>query len=130
MRTCEASEDQIQIAFVEWLRLNKIFHWHTPNGGRRHIHEAVKFKKMGVQSGIPDIFIPQANRYHHGLFIELKTSTGKLTANQKQWIEILIDEGYCAVVCYGLDQAIELVNRYKAQNFTKFHSVLNQIYNV
>ena len=49
---------------------------------------------------------------YHGLFIELKTSTGRLADVQAQWIKKLNEQNYLAVVCYGLDDAMDVVRKY------------------
>lgn len=90
------SEDKIQIAIFEELRIRKVeflsmegnritmaslFH-HSPNGGervskisakgRRYSPEGAKLERMGVKAGFPDIFIFAAKNGYHGLFVELK----------------------------------------------------------
>lgn len=91
-----ASEDQIQKAIFESLRIMKVdilsvtgnrlsmaslLH-HSPNGGKRaskisaagkrYSPEGAKLKSMGTKSGFPDLFIFAAKCGYHGLFVELK----------------------------------------------------------
>jgi len=54
----ESSEDAIQIQVMQWAQLVKhngrpLFDYihHSPNGGKRHIATAKRFKKMGVKAG-------------------------------------------------------------------------------
>lgn len=86
--------------------------WHTPNGGSRNKIEAAKFKRLGVLAGVPDIFIPSPKKGKNGLFIEIKTEKGKLSKSQKDIITRLNGIGYEAVVCYGLDEAINKTKDY------------------
>lgn len=86
---------------------------HIPNGGKRSKSEAARFKAQGVKAGVPDIFLPCARGGYHGLYIELKhTKGGKLSAAQKEWIDALRGRGYKVIVCYGFDEAREVIINY------------------
>lgn len=86
---------------------------HIPNGGKRSKSEAARFKAQGVKAGVPDIFLPCARGSYHGLYIELKrTKGGKLSAAQKEWIDALRGQGYKVIVCYGFDEAREVIINY------------------
>lgn len=107
-------EENLQIACVRWFRYqypNIIIH-HSPNGGLRNAIEASKFKGMGVTAGFPDLFIPVPNKKSHGLFIELKSSTGKLSEKQADIIQRLVNSGYTVVVVNKLEFFIKFVNDY------------------
>ena len=87
--------------------------FHIPNGGKRSITEATRFKAEGVKAGVPDIFLPVPRGGYHGLFIELKRTRGAhVSDNQKQWIEDLRQQGYLAVVCRGWVSASECIMLY------------------
>jgi len=81
--------------------------------------EAVKFKREGVSAGVPDLCIPKAKKPYHGLYIELKrTSKARVSKSQKEWIDYLNLEGYKAVVCYGFDETVEVIEKYlKGEDF-------------
>lgn len=116
----ELSEDQIQIQIMEWSKCIKhngrpLFDYihHSPNGGKRHIATATRFKKMGVKAGYPDLIIDISRGGWHGLRIELKKEKGgSVSAVQKERIAMLADEGYRAVVCKGFDSAIKEITDY------------------
>ena len=62
---------------------------------------------------MPDICIPVPNSKYHGLYIEMKRKKGgRVSQKQKEWIERLNRLGYLAVVCYGADEAIKVVEEY------------------
>jgi VRR-NUC domain len=84
----------------------------VPNGGKRNLIEAARLKKEGVRSGVPDIFLALPNTQSHGLFIELKSKTGRLTKEQKDYLELLQKSGYCAQVCFGWEQAKAVIIDY------------------
>jgi hypothetical protein len=63
-------------------------------------------------AGVPDMFLAVSIAPHHGLYIELKTQTGKVAANQKRWQKALRLQGYASEICYGADGAIETLRQY------------------
>lgn len=62
---------------------------------------AKKLKAEGVKPGVPDLFVP-----HWRLWIEMKrTKGGRLSAEQKDWIEYLECIGYSVIVANGATEA-------------------------
>ncbi len=112
------SEHQEQCLIFEWAYLNRMKHpelnlmFAIPNGSNKSITQAVKFKREGLKSGVPDIFLPHAVTPFHGLFIELKAKGGKLSEGQKQWLQNLKSQGYFATVCIGSSSAISTLKKY------------------
>ena len=86
--------------------------FHIPNGGYRNTAEAVHFKRMGVKPGVPDLFLPCPTNGYHGLWIEMKSQTGRPTALQTEWLEWLKEQGYAAYVCKGAEAAINCLKLY------------------
>lgn len=82
------------------------------NGVRLSIGQAMKAKRAGMKKGYPDIFLPVARGKYHGLFIELKIKGGYPTKEQKWWIDKLNKEGYKACVCYGFEEAKNVILNY------------------
>jgi hypothetical protein len=110
--TCD-TEDKEQTKLAVWLDKNHILYFAIANGGSRHVLEAMKLKRTGVKSGVPDICVPVPSGIFHGLYIEMKRiQGGVLSANQKDWIEKLRSNGYCAEVAYGFEDAKSVVRRY------------------
>jgi hypothetical protein len=106
-------EEQEQINFVTWLEKNNIVHFAIPNGGKRNLLEAFKFKRCGVKSGIPDVCIPIASQPYHGLYIELKrVRGGVISESQKEWQEKLRKNGYCCEIAKGSEEAKSIVRNY------------------
>lgn len=109
------TEDQEQEALCAWMTLKKIKFFAIPNGGSRHVAEAVKLKRCGVKRGVPDLCIPIPSGSYHGLFLELKrVSGGKVTAEQVDWLQFLRLQGYYAEIAYGFDEAKQIVTDYLA----------------
>lgn len=109
------SEAEEQMAVVKWAELMSHKHhclkfmYHTPNGGSRNIAEAANLKRMGVKAGVPDLCLPYPSGKYHGLYIEMKTDTGRQTAAQREYLSWLNQAGYKAVVCHGAEEAIEVI---------------------
>lgn len=115
-------EDVIQQNIIKWAdwqsyhgnKLSDYLH-HSPNGGKRDIATAQKFKTMGTKAGFPDLFLFIPNGEYHGLFIELKTSKGKVSKKQQTMMDKLNAMGYLAVVCYGYHEAVNQIKSYLNQ---------------
>ncbi len=109
-------EDSLQMQCVAWFgwqfpTLRRLLH-HSPNGGRRDAREGARFKQMGVQAGFPDLLLLVASGGKHGLFIELKSRTGKQSAFQKEYQELVESQGYGYEVVRTLQQFISVVRNY------------------
>lgn len=106
----EAEEQAVVIEFCDLMRLPAI---HIANEGRRTLANGRQLVRMGLRRGVPDLFFPAALQGYHGLFIELKrTKSGRLTDDQRKWLDYLNRKGYRAVVCYGADEAIKEIKSY------------------
>jgi hypothetical protein len=84
----------------------------VPNGGWRRRAEAAILIGEGVRPGIPDLFLAVARGSAGGLFIEMKTDTGVVSASQKQAHKILQDQGYRVVVARGFQAAAAAITDY------------------
>lgn len=106
------TEDDEQKHLLEWAERQACAYpalrwlFHIPNGGSRHLLEAVKLKAMGVKPGVPDLMLPVPRARYHGLYIEMKRSRGG-TVNEAQaaWIAFLRSQGYAVLVCEGWAEA-------------------------
>jgi hypothetical protein len=116
----KSEEYEIQCMVIEWAELESRHPncqglkslFATLNGIRLPIGLAVKAKKMGNKSGVPDLMLPCARGGYGGLWIELKTAIGTVSGNQKEWIEHLNTQGYHAVVCRGFTETISVLKDY------------------
>lgn len=110
------SEHDEQVKTVSWFRLqypnlaNCLFA--IPNGGKRDIITATRLKHEGVLAGVPDLFLMVAKGDYFGLFIEMKTINGKLSASQKEFIKLAEKQGYLSIVAYGFDDARKQIHSY------------------
>lgn len=77
---------------------------------------AIAMKDEGVQKGVPDLMLamPKLNSYplYFGLFIEMKSATGRLTPEQKAYIQLLSEHGYGTAVCKSFDEFKHTIEMY------------------
>lgn len=110
------SEHDHQVSFFQWLRLQHpavdCVTFATPNAAKRSFKLAAHMRAEGLRSGVPDICCAYPSGEYHGLFIEMKAEKGKLSENQKRWIEALRKSGYAVCVCYGFTEARDCMERY------------------
>lgn len=106
-------DEQIEVAQVldSIIYQGRPLRWcHVPNGGKRSKREAVRFQKMGVKPGVPDIAIfdpPPICPSAKGAWIEMKrVSGGKLSDYQKDWLNYLESSGWLVARCDGAAAAI------------------------
>jgi hypothetical protein len=109
------TEEQEQIVLVQYLELKGHTFTAIPNSTfTRSWSQKLKNKRMGVRAGLPDLFIVLKNNIP--LFIELKRKkTGKVSPEQKKWLETLADANIRAFVCYGADEAIAVISELEKQ---------------
>lgn len=109
-----ASERQHQQAVMKWARQPSIRErWpelallhHIKNETTGGAAEVAADKAMGVKKGVPDLCLPVARGGFHGLYIEMKTPSGRASEAQRWWGMALKEQGYRAVVCHGYDAAV------------------------
>lgn len=108
------TESQEQRQLIQWCRTDPRYQYlfHIPNesvGGQGWI---IRNRQLGVKAGVPDLFYPVPMNGYHGLFIEMKTETGRLRPEQKKWIKALETFGYKCVVAHGWTEAKEALEGY------------------
>ena len=131
------TEHQHQVTVVEWCDLMArhkypMLKWiyAVPNGGDRHKAVAAKLKAEGVKPGVPDLCLPfpkplvvdsypealgvDVRPGWHGLYIELKSkdTKGRVSPEQKKWLEYLESVGYKVGVAWNADEAIQILEDY------------------
>lgn len=92
----------------------------VPNGGSRHMVEAIKMVGTGTRKGVPDVYLPCSQNgvnsvgvfvLYHGCYLELKIEkrrkekNGGCSDEQLEWIDYLKSAGYYVAVCYGWEEA-------------------------
>jgi hypothetical protein len=86
--------------------------FHTPNGGFRAKTTAVRFKQLGVKSGVPDVLIPVPSGEYVGLAIELKHGSGRVSVHQQSWLDALASHHWSTHVVYDWTHAAAITCQY------------------
>jgi hypothetical protein len=107
------------VSFLKKLQLSGLDFefWHTANGGSRNKAEAGTLKMMGVLAGVPDLCLIGLDRNLH--FIEFKKPLGKLSPEQKSFIEKSERYGFACSVVYADNpaEAIAAVSQIMVEMF-------------
>lgn len=118
----KTTEHQHQTALVQWFRLQypkfKLHLFAIPNGA--HLAgdarlRAIKMNAMkaeGLTPGASDLFLMIPKNNYHGLFVEMKTTGGKVSDNQKDFMSAASSMNYLAVVCYSFEEAKDAITKY------------------
>ena len=111
----EAAEQEKVIKWARDNEKNYPFLWmlHSSlNGLKRTKAAQGKAKASGMLSGVPDLFLPVPRGSFFGLYIEMKSATGRIMPSQSRYLKTVSDFGYNAVVCYSANEAIEKIKEY------------------
>lgn len=100
------TESQIQQAFFQYVDTRSqdaTSPWNNiignPNEAKHRNFRIINLqKKEGMKKGFPDISVFVPTKKYPAYFIELKTSTGKPSKEQIEWIERLTRWGYKAEI--------------------------------
>lgn len=113
------SEDDHQALVIRWAESAQCGKWkclrwllHIPNERKCTQAQGARLKRMGVRSGVSDLFLPAPIGNYHGLWVEMKAPGGKATQNQMQFIADMRESGYAATVCIGYESAIRAIKDY------------------
>ncbi len=114
----KSSEHQIQAAFFQQINIDPKLKKYSPaifaipNAAKRTYALASYSKAEGLKSGVWDIFVAVPSGNSHGLWIEFKSGYNKLTPNQLEFRQNVIQFGYEFVVCYSTEEAISKLKSY------------------
>lgn len=120
------SEHQHQAALIKWAALaeKKLpelrLLFAVPNGGQRSKATAGRLKAEGVKAGVPDLALPVPRGGCAACFIELKAPkdgikpAGRLTPDQRAWLDALNAAGNSAHCCWGWEAARDVLLAYLA----------------
>lgn len=85
----------------------------VPNFARLPNARAGAWRKAeGLKSGVPDLHLPVPRGGHPGLWIEMKSPTGRPTKDQLRWMEALRAEGHQVHLCRSWMEARRILEQY------------------
>ena len=107
-------EDLLQEQVAQYLRLQygrfpHIQFFAVPNGGKRNTFEALRLKKQGVLSGVPDILIFWDGGYGA---LELKIGKNGLSKTQVIFRNDWVGRGDKYAVCKSLEAVIDTLKEW------------------
>ena len=114
------SESHEQASLISWWHLAgpklapNVVLAAIPNGGARDAITGARLKREGVVRGMPDLALLCARCGRHALFLEMKTSRGRVSESQRNLFPLLEAQGYGVAVCHGWREAAETVEAYLA----------------
>lgn len=104
----QAPEHNLQVAIVQYLRINHVFCFAIPNGGRRDAATGSMLKKEGVLAGVADLEIIMPNRV---IFVELKNGKAGRQSGEQKWFEREVKcRGIEYYVWRSMDDCVAFVN--------------------
>lgn len=87
--------------------------FHVPNEGKRSRATGGRMIAEGLRTGVPDLVLPVPRGEYSGLFIEMKRREGgRVSAEQRWWIDRLREQGYRAEICKGWEAAADTILQY------------------
>ena len=109
----ERAEQSTLVAWADGTGLEVLRYLHASLAGEvMSTGQAIRAKKAGMRPGVPDMFLPVPVAGRHGLWIEIKTRTGRLSPDQERWHEFLTRHGYVVVVARSWGGAKEALVSY------------------
>ena len=114
-----------QAKVIAWARANEnnypyLWMLHSSlNGLKRTKNAQGKAKQQGMLSGVPDLFLPVKNNYFVGLYIEMKSTKGRVSVEQSHYLKCAAENGYSVVVCYSAVESINTIKSYLEQQNNK-----------
>jgi hypothetical protein len=101
-----AAEHEAEIPDLRWL-------FAVPNWiGVRTAKHGARLKAEGRKPGVPDMILPVRRGIYPGMVIELKIKGNRPSAEQQQWIQHFIREGWRVSVAYGAEEAVRRIREY------------------
>lgn len=85
---------------------------HLAGSPAQRAAKIARAKREGFRNGVSDLMLPVACHGFHGLFVEMKSLSGRATVEQLIFGERVTQQGYMFAVCKGADAAIETIASY------------------
>lgn len=83
-----------------------------PNAAKCPKYVGAKMNREGRRKGYLDLQLLMPRQGFHGLIIEMKTESGRVSAEQLDFLKWHREQGYKAEVCRSFDEASEVIRQY------------------
>lgn len=91
---------------------DKRLFFHCKNEGRQSARAGARMKSQAVRAGVADYLLLVPRGPYHGLAIELKSKDGKLSKEQKEWMDLVQVQGYAWTMVRSLDEGMSEITKY------------------
>ena len=112
----ELTETILQQHCVKWFRLQYPkaagLLFSIPNEGKRSKANSWRMKAEGMRAGVSDLFLAIPRSVYNGLWIEMKTQKGVLSAEQKEFQADMQAQGYATTVCRSIEEFMNAIRIY------------------
>ena len=110
----DISEHTMQVKVVQYVRtfFPEVLILAIPNGAGTTARNRLMLYAEGLLAGVPDLFIPEARKGFHGLWIEMKTEDGVESEAQKRIRKNLENNNYLCYVARSEQTAINIIEAY------------------
>ena len=108
MTTKSPTEYVEQVRVCERLSLAGVFYFSVPNE-HKDVTQITKLKKTGMIPGIPDLCILHDDTVY---FLEMKSTSGRMSDQQTIIHGILMQRGYHVATAYGYDDAMRILTEW------------------
>ena len=115
LKSGELSEESMHKTVIEWVTLQPLIArlvMHFPNEGKRSPRYGKLLKDLGMRPGVADLFIAMGKHDCLGAWIELKTSKGVVSPEQKAFLSAMEQQGYFTTVCRSIEDTIDTIKWY------------------
>lgn len=117
----EISEESIHKTIIQWVRshplINEKLVMHFPNEGKRSKRYGRFLQDLGMRAGVSDIYIATPRHGYGGAWIELKSKKGRLSPEQKEFLDDMRQQNYFTAVCFSVDEGINTISWYMLDGF-------------
>lgn len=107
-------EHQEQVKVVQYVRTfyPEVLLCSIPNGAGTTAKNRLSLYFEGLLAGMPDLFLAEPQKGFNGLFLEMKTETGRESQEQKLLRDKLTKNGYLCLVARNHQDAIKFIEDY------------------
>jgi hypothetical protein len=110
------AESRLQSACVTWFRLQYPHYashlFAIGNGVPNNARQGAIRKREGAVKGVADLMLMVPQGAIHGLFIEMKTPEGTVSAEQKAFRERAVSLDYAYSCCRSIEQFMAVIRVY------------------